>query len=236
MPRAGIFASARVETGGEYHAAVMADSPMAYYPLGEASAPPVDATGNTSASALSSYPTFGAAGLGDAATAAAFNGSTTAILFTKPGSFSGTALTVEAIIKPSSVGGVIRQICSRGGSGTAQSHQFRVETSGKVGFIKVPVAIKSAVGATVLSAATTYHVAGVYDGADLRVYVNGSLDGGPTAATGSIDYNADGFAIGRIGATVSNDYFDGGMAGVAVYPVALSAARILAHAQAAGVA
>jgi hypothetical protein len=73
------------------------------------------------------------------------------------------------------------------------------------------------------------HVAGVYNGSTVTLYVNGVAVAGPTAASGFAP-NANAAATMRIGATsFGNRTFDGSVDELAVYTNALSAAVISAH-------
>ncbi len=77
------------------------------------------------------------------------------------------------------------------------------------------------------------HVAGVYDGAKVRLYVNGTLVAGPTTANGYAP-NSNQYMPLRIGATsFGNRTFDGFVDEVAVFTNALGANTIAAHYQAA---
>lgn len=79
-----------------------------------------------------------------------------------------------------------------------------------------------------ISTGTWYHLAGVYNDTDVRLYVNGELSSSannPTAHTGGI---FNGSAEFRIGATPTpSGYFDGLLDEVIVFNRALSAAEIL---------
>jgi hypothetical protein len=72
------------------------------------------------------------------------------------------------------------------------------------------------------------HVASTYDGATLRIYVNGVLDHS-LAVTGTTCANADALIIGakvKPSAGISEAYFDGRIDDVRVYRRALSASEI----------
>jgi len=74
-----------------------------------------------------------------------------------------------------------------------------------------------------------HHVAGVYDGSDLLLYVDGVLDNSVTA-TGTMDENNDAVYLGG-NAGVAGRGFNGRIDDVYIYDTALSAASILALAQ-----
>ena len=76
-----------------------------------------------------------------------------------------------------------------------------------------------------LSANTWLHVVGVYDGSNLKVYVNGVQSGDATAHTGDID-SSSGTAL-RIGVDVPEArYFEGKMDEVRIYNRALTAEEV----------
>lgn len=70
----------------------------------------------------------------------------------------------------------------------------------------------SVVGATQLSQNTWYHIAGTWDGTDLKIYVNGVLDGSEPC-TGNFVTNTDPFKIGG-GLSNGTEYFSGKIHGV----------------------
>jgi hypothetical protein len=75
-----------------------------------------------------------------------------------------------------------------------------------------------------VSGATTYHMVGTYDGTNLRLYVNGSLVAGPTAATMNLVAS-----FARIGNDSAGNSFNGTLDEPAFYNYALSGAQISAH-------
>jgi hypothetical protein len=79
-----------------------------------------------------------------------------------------------------------------------------------------------------LPANTWVHVAGTYDGASLRIYVNGALNAS-MAVTGSTCSNTEPLGIGaknRTATGVVEAYMDGRIDDLRVYSRALSAAEI----------
>jgi hypothetical protein len=85
--------------------------------------------------------------------------------------------------------------------------------------------VVSTVGQTAPGTAWTF-VAQTYDKVNQRLYLDASEDpGGPDAGTFDIVYNANTFYVGTIDGSTTSD-LDGLMAGVAVFPTALSAANI----------
>ncbi len=79
----------------------------------------------------------------------------------------------------------------------------------------------------VVQAGVWHHLAGVYDGANASLYVNGVRVAGPTAASG---FNLNTNAPFRLGATtIPNRTYDGWVDEAAFYARALSAGDIAAH-------
>jgi len=85
----------------------------------------------------------------------------------------------------------------------------------------------SVTGATTLQPNVTYHVAGTYDGADLLVYVNGVVDGGPFATAVAIPTNALPVRIGTDSTTHAN-MFSGWIDEVEIFDRGLSQTEIQA--------
>ena len=79
-------------------------------------------------------------------------------------------------------------------------------------------------GATGLAQNTWYHVAGVYDGSNAYLYVNGSQVS-TVAQTGGITPVASTFTVGELSS--GGQPWKGRIAGIVVYPIALSAAQVL---------
>lgn len=84
--------------------------------------------------------------------------------------------------------------------------------------------LKCARGSTILSANTWYHITGTYNGADIKVYVNGVEDG--TNNVGSITGTANNENLQIGGRSDSTDMFDGFIDEVRIYNRALSADEI----------
>lgn len=229
----GVLGAAHVTAaGGSYYDEVMADSPEFYYPLGDAGNPAVDATANSTSSS-SSWPTFGGAALGDAATSADFATSRVDVNAAAIVDAVSGEITVEALIRADTLSGD-DNICSRDLGGADREYQFRL-SGGKISLAQIGGG--NIVGATTLSTGTIYHVAmtRVLGGAAI-LYLNGSSDVTGTQSGNFGNGSTARYNIGYSELSGGRDFFDGLIGGVAVYPSALSAARILAHAQAAGVA
>jgi len=82
---------------------------------------------------------------------------------------------------------------------------------------------KIVTGTTVLAVGVWFHVAGVYDGSDLRVYCNG-LEEATTSATGNMPSTTAPVRIGAgSGGSGSEDPFDGDIGHCAIWDDGLSA-------------
>jgi hypothetical protein len=90
-------------------------------------------------------------------------------------------------------------------------------------------------GATTLSTGTKYHVGATYDGADMKIYLNGTQDA-TGAKTGTPNSTSEVLHIGawyQNTSHVNGLFFDGRIDEVALYGSGLSATRMAAHASAA---
>lgn len=78
-------------------------------------------------------------------------------------------------------------------------------------------------GSTQLQTNKWYHLAVVYDGAIIKLYVNGKLDGSISAARGPINLKSNSFFIGE---SCRNRYLDGIISEVRVWKRALTAQEV----------
>lgn len=224
--------------GGGYAAAVAADSPAAWYRLGDASGTTMTDSSGSSRNGTYANVTLGTAGLvtGDANTAATFNGTTsTGITAYASWMNVSSALTVEGIVKMTSVTGA-HPIIDRDHSGLGRVFLFRIN-NGKLELITSggAVGVVFCTGTTTLSTGVKYHLAGTYDGSNLRIYINGTLEK-TTAASGALNTGSSSpLTVGcsYSGTTSIANFSNGIVDEAAYYTTALSGARIAAHAAAA---
>jgi PKD repeat protein/glucose/arabinose dehydrogenase len=229
--------TATYTTGGTpppgYSAAVLADSPTAYWRLGESS-------GVTAADARGSFPgtyvatpSLGQPGAltGDANTAVGFDGTTERTDVPYAAALNGTRFTVEAWAYVTGGAGRYRALVSnrdyapgnaRGWilyAGQDDRWQFWMgDGSGAWGRAFGPA----------VQLNTWTHLVGTYDGTTGRLYVNGALAGTSTNAYSVNNARPLRIAAGRNEGTA--DYlYPGRVDEVAVYPAALSQTRVQAH-------
>lgn len=216
-----------------YSAEVLADSPLFYGRLGEASGTTMnDSSGNGRNGSHVSSPTLGATGLlvGDADTAVTYSSGKYSEV-TSATWMDAASFTIEALIKPTGVSGT-QTIASRydggdSGSFTVSSWTLRLDGNKLACYIFAGTTFGAATQSTTLTAGTTYHVAATYDGTTITVYVNGTSVGTATR-TGMNSPVTRNLRISRSGNSATEP-FAGTIDEVAYYGSTLSGARISAH-------
>ena len=205
-----------------YAAAILADSPSAYYRLGDGSGPTVTATVGNNLTAQNS-PTFGAAGLltDDANTAMTF---VRASLQYAEGSDSGLPSgndpwTVEAWIKTSS--STEQEIFLWGTSLTEAGFGIYLG-----GLATITSNLYNNFGGAI-NDNVRHHVALTWDGTTMKAYKDGAQQGS-NYTPGAHNITLAGGNGVRL-ATRNTNSFDGTLDEVAIYPTALSAGQILNH-------
>ncbi|WP_425391337.1 LamG-like jellyroll fold domain-containing protein [Ekhidna sp.] len=136
-------------------------------------------------------------------------------------------ITLEAWINLTSVGAFHTIIGKY--DGTEGGYLLRVNNSNFVEFHTMDDNTTSSVatGSTALSASTWYHVAGVFDGSELRVYVNGVLDGALTDTRNPKD-GSSALIIGEAFGGILD--FNGSLDEVRIWNTDRTAAQIRANA------
>jgi hypothetical protein len=148
------------------------------------------------------------------------------------------AFSIECLVRPTANTGSVQMIVFKGTGATVRNYDLDINgafprlfvTQGGGGTF---VGFQSATG---INFGKWNHLLGVYDGANLILYMNG-VNVGSTACSGNVDTSDDVLAIGKQGG--DNSFWFGGNVGyMAVYNVALSAdqawknsARLLAGRQ-----
>jgi hypothetical protein len=208
-----------------YSSEILADSPLAYYRLNEASgALMADSSGNGRNGTYQVGVGAGASLIDDADPSVTFSGGRG---YVASASWMNTPnITVEAWINrtgsvPNAVGIVDRD------ANATRSWQFRVDTTQKLQLVLWTTTTAAFIvnSTTSITAGTTYHVAFTFDGATAKLYVNGALDGSGTVG-GTMKVATDRLTIGD---GDQNAAFTGRIDEVALYGTALTAARLLAH-------
>jgi hypothetical protein len=225
--------------GASYSSTVLADSPLAYWRLGESSgATAADASGNGRTGNYVNSPTLGAGGaLGsDPNTAASFNGIDEYVNVPYAAALNPAQVTVEAWAYPTGGQGTFRSVVTsrdyapgnaRGYilyASSANTWQFWLGNGDWVVVHGPPI---------VLSQWT--HLVGTYDGTTARLYVNGAL----AASSGASGFLQNAvrplrIATGATDKTVPQYFLPGRVDEVAVYGSPLSATRVQAHYDARG--
>lgn len=106
----------------------------------------------------------------------------------------------------------------------AHSFLLSIEADGTPLFAVDDGGVKIAGGTTNVDVGGWHHLAGTYDGSNLRIYVDGVQEGS-TAATGSISSSAAPVVLGAGGSGSENPY-DGDLGHGAIWDVGLSASEV----------
>ncbi|HEV8250104.1 MAG TPA: LamG-like jellyroll fold domain-containing protein, partial [Gaiellaceae bacterium] len=215
----------------QYLTEVLADSPRAYWRLGEAagSTTAADETG-TNPGSYQGGVTLGQPGAltTGSNTSASFDGVDDTVTVPSSSSLNlTTAVTLEAWVKRTRSGAWQNIVAKSGSNATAtQNYALWLNTSNQ------PVAYfgngssSFAVTATAAIDTNWHHVAVTNDNSTAKLYVDGVLVRSATATT-QLTANSQSLTIGR--STDNVRIFGGQLDEVAVYGTALSAARIQAH-------
>jgi hypothetical protein len=223
----------------DYVAEVMADTPLAYWRLGESiAAVASDEMGKSDGSYLAApaVDVPGALACGDDG-AAQLDGATQYIDFGDVFEFSGNApFSVELWLRPELLDGEARYVIAHrtdsdpdtvgwGMFVDDNSIDFRRWFTGN--------GLRDLVDAPIGMVATDRytHVVATYDGANLRLYLDGLLVDDELSTT-AIDATSSVLLAGRPYAVATGGYYGGFIDEIAIYGTALPAPRVLAHHQA----
>jgi len=134
-------------------------------------------------------------------------------------------LTVTAWVKTNSLG-TFQTIISKHTGGSNANYLIWIENQNRFQTYASPGGISTNVmGTTVAKKNTWYHVAELWDGAFLRLFVNGVQEGTPASGSGNVGVTIKDVAIGSESYGGSN-FFNGLIDEVRVYNRALSADEI----------
>ncbi|MGY1814260.1 PKD domain-containing protein [Blastococcus sp. SYSU D00820] len=235
---------AAAPTGGTtrpYADTVRADGASHHWRLGESSGTAADAIG-TRPMTVGTGVTRNAVGAIAGNTAYSFNGTANATMATGTATAAPNTFTQEAWFQTSSTtGGRIIGFANKA-SGTSNTYdrQVYLDSRGRLNFgVTVPVWIFK-MQQTVTSTASYndgrwHHVAATMSPSGMALYVDGVLVGSRTDTTSGLSYNGY-LRVGSDAAMGGSSTFSGRIDEVALYPTALSAAQIAAHAAGGGVA
>ncbi len=228
-----------VPTAGSYAAAVVADLPVSWWRLDEPPFTPTfqDAMGRNHGTWMSP-PNLGSPGVTAGNSAAYFPGGLNAygqVPFAS--ALNSQTISVECWVRTTNVAAMLSPLGSFAASPSRRGYMFIKEfgdwrTAFSFGndFIYTYVDM-----GTMTPDRWTHLVFTSSPGEGWSVYFNGVLADGPFSPAGWVLNNNAPFVIGANvpGASGYNNYFDGTMDEVAVYPTVLSAARVREHYQAA---
>lgn len=142
-----------------------------------------------------------------------------------------SAFTIVCWIKPESFTDQ-HTIISKFNQFVGQQYQLRIETDGSAKcYTNTSSGQAEAISATsAIGTGTWHHVACVYDGTDIRIYIDGSLSSAannPLSQTGTLEDSDAIFAIGsRFGSDIDADQTDGLMDDIAIFSSALNSTQI----------
>ena len=206
-----------------------ADSPVGYWRLNEASGTSAaDLSGNSNTGTYTNGVAQGVTGAltSESDAAAQSDGVNDFVRMPDSASLSPTtAVSVEAWVNLTSYAGSYPRILSKPGSYeltlyTMVGAEGRLEW--KVSLAGGDVAVAT-LAADKLLLGQWYHVAATYDGANLRVYING-VQKAVKSASGAVKDGTSAFTVSRADRAVAAKLDE-----VAVYGTALPAARVQAH-------
>ncbi len=210
-----------------YRAAVMADAPLAYWRLGEASGTVAADQLNAHNGTYANNPTLGQAGalFGDPATSVNFNGTTQYVQAPSDPTVNPSSFSVEVWARPTGGTGAYHGVMASRSypqgwalyEGDDGSWEFWVNSGSGMNAIFSDPATQNA----------WHHVVGTFDGTTMRLYVNGVL----ASSTTAVGYQAQ--TVNPIEIAQSepggNLYFNGWLQEPAIYGTALSATQIQRH-------
>lgn len=142
---------------------------------------------------------------------------------------ASTAVTVEAWVNPRTIDHQ-SSIVNKQGSGTDRAYVLYTETTNVPKFSISTTGSNTVVATAItpLKANNWYYLVGAYDGTNVKIYVNGVLEG-ITPASGTIFNSTDQLEIGWIPGWASAYIFNGIIDSTRIYSRALAANEILSN-------
>lgn len=232
---AGSLSAAAVDPTLAYTNKVKALSPIAYWPLAEASgATATDESGNGRSGSYSNV-TLGVAGIGDGRTAASFNGTTSlANMFTASlqGAFNGQEGTIAAWLKVANAG-VWTDAATRAAAlfSVNAANLIRLRKNGTnntIACVYVAGGTSKTVAKASFSPTTFFHIAMTWSKAadQMIFYINGAQEGATQTGLGTFA-GALGATTAVVGAeSTAAAQWNGSIAHAALWATPLSAAQI----------
>jgi hypothetical protein len=216
-----------------YATEVLADTPIAYWRLGESSGTSAaDSSGNNRNGTYVGAPSLGSPGLvtGDPNTSVSFNGTNQSVDVADAPAFNLTGdLTLEAVVNMTGGENYRTIVAKHDGAGDVSTYELRVQGStGALQFVQRSTtgAYMTVTSNTTLAANTTYHIAATKSGSTVTLYINGV---GDRTATFSSPVASNSRPL-RIARRDGSKAFAGRIDEVAIYNKALTASRLAAHA------
>jgi hypothetical protein len=212
-----------------YRDAVMADQPVGYWRLAETTGNALDETSNAAGGRYNGGVTRGVPGAltNDANLAARFDGVDDYVSVPDNGPMDvGDTFTYELWFKRGATQGVTQRLLHKG-TGPAT---LGFGVNNKVVLLPGGIGVATtASSATAVVDQAWHHLVATKNGADVHIYLDGVDVTAPGTNT-TMTTSTNALNIGR--ATTSSAYTGADIDEVAIYPVALSSARVLAHYQA----
>jgi hypothetical protein len=227
-----------------YDSEVLADTPAGYWKLDETSGTSaVDSSGNGNNGTYIGGITLNNRTLADGTKCPDFNGSTGYVNLGTPTALNFKDVwSLEAWVIEDVLATAEKYIISEGYNGGSTAIYYAMAASiglgsggtGKIGTGVYDGSWRTLLEPTAPTAGTLYHYVATHDGTNMRVYRNGLLVAGPTAAAvaGNISYTN--VSIGARQDPGLQGPWDGGIGRVAIYHSVLSDSRIATHFTAGG--
>jgi hypothetical protein len=216
---------APVVTATGYESTILADSPVAWWRLGEASGNPQDSAGTNHVTTVGGTPTYGATGAIAGNDAVYLSGTNEDFQVPDIAALDlGDTFTLEAWVDPDSSGAHMAIVSKAPGA-----YYLRLNPSNALQLVRSQTA--EICTSTVTLGPGYHHCVATKSGATVHLYVDGS------DVTGTVTDStcADNTFVLRIGSDDGDgEWFIGSIDEVALYGTALSSTRVLAHYDAAG--
>ena len=214
----------------QYSQVVLSDQPASYWKLDETSGvSAADATG-AHVGTYSAVTLNRVTGVKDAGTAVGFDDTQVQLISIGDWyGFSGTTSFSAEIWASPSAHAVDRRLFSKeGASGTRPGWRLNVDPSNRVSASRIDASgvADTATSTTTLAAGTWYHLVMTYDGTNLRLYVDGTLEA-TVASTRSAGATTNALRIGRYSG--GGETFGGDLDEAAIYPTVLTQQQVSEH-------